>query len=114
MKDDQNAMGAPAHGDGPESATAWVDASGMRCEACGHGELRPGRISTVFRTDERLAVIRDVPAMICPACREEYLDDITATRLDLMRGQGFSTETVVAEITVPVYTYRPGGESGRS
>lgn len=99
----------------PESATERGKGNGGEraagvgdCPTCGKADLVASPISTVFRTTESLAVIRGIPAMVCPACREEYLDDQTATRLDIMRGRGFGRESPVATMSVPVYAFDPG------
>lgn len=101
MKDERNAV--------PEDAGA--DA-GHACEACGAPALATGRVSTVFRANGGLALVRDIPALICGACGEEYIDDVTAMRLDLMRGQGFASETPADTMEIPVYDYRRGKEPG--
>ncbi|HSH42640.1 MAG TPA: YgiT-type zinc finger protein, partial [Arenicellales bacterium] len=49
--------------------------AGMTCSACGHTGLVDSRISTVFRNGDGWAVIRDIPAVVCPGCREEFIDD---------------------------------------
>lgn len=94
----------PTHDDGrdsPDNAAA--------CPACGAAALVASPITTVFRTGESLAVIRGIPAMVCTACHEEYIDDRTAMRLDLMRGGDFAAETPAETMTVPVYAFRSGG-----
>ncbi len=82
MKHEQCANQAPAanrpHGDGsdrPDNAAA--------CPACGEADRVASPITTVFHAQGSLAVIRDIPAMVCPSCHEEYPDDQTAMRLDL-------------------------------
>lgn len=84
---------------------------GMTCSSCGRSELVEGRISTVFRSGDEWAVIRDIPAMVCPNCQEELIDDATAVRLDMMRANGFSLEEASETMTVPVFTFP--SDSGR-
>lgn len=107
MKHEQRANPAPAadrsHDDGsdrPDNAAA--------CPACGEADLVASPITTVFHAQGSLAVIRDIPAMVCPICHEEYLDDQTAMQLDLMRGANFAGETPAETMTVPVYSFRVG------
>lgn len=79
------------------------------CPACGAGQPAPGKITTVFRHGESWAVVRDIPAAICPSCGEEFVDDATAMRLDMMRGQDFADEHPAEVMEVPVFDYRPTG-----
>lgn len=83
------------------------------CPACGADGLAASPITTVFRTQSSFAVVRDIPAIVCQSCHEEYLDDRTATLLDLMRGGNFTGTTPTTSITVPVYAF-PADAGGTS
>lgn len=96
-----------AHSDDGEQA--GKPGSGMTCSSCERAQLVESRISTVFRSGDDWAVIRDIPAMVCPSCREELIDDATVVRLDMMRATGFSQEEASETMTVPVFTYPAGG-----
>jgi YgiT-type zinc finger domain-containing protein len=85
---------------------AGGEPAGPACSACGRSNLVQGSISTVFQDGDAWAVIRDIPAMICPDCREEFIDDDTAVRLDMMRANGFSSQEPAETVTVPVFVYR--------
>ncbi len=74
------------------------------CPACG-GAVARARVSTAFWEDEDLAVIRDVPALVCQSCRERYFEDDTVMRLDLMRARGFAGQGAVMRLSVPVYAF---------
>ncbi len=77
----------------------------MQCQRCGHVHMVPEQISTAFWRDEGLVVIRDIPAMVCASCREEYVDDATALAIDMMRGAGLRADGAVARIEVPVFSF---------
>jgi len=82
----------------------------LTCSSCGSTALAPGHISTVFRSGDKWAVIRDIPALVCGNCQEELIDDATAVRLDRMRADGFSGQEPMETMTVPVFTF--GSDAG--
>lgn len=75
------------------------------CTRCELGALRPRHIETAFWRDGGLIVIRNIPAMVCPTCGEEYVGDRTALGLDRMRGNGFSGHSASERMIVPVFDY---------
>jgi YgiT-type zinc finger domain-containing protein len=56
----------------------------MKCVVCNQGdtfeELRP----RVVEREGRVAVVRNVPILVCNACGEVYLDAVVAKQLDLL------------------------------
>jgi YgiT-type zinc finger domain-containing protein len=74
------------------------------CSLCGDGELRETRVRSAFWEGERLVVVEDIPALVCPSCGEQFFDDSTAIRLDLLRGAGFPAEMSCGELRVPVFS----------
>ena len=74
------------------------------CEQCGEGALREERVRSAFWHDDRLVVIEDIPALVCERCQEQYYDDSTVARIDLLRGEGFPPERAQAELRVPVFS----------
>ena len=53
----------------------------MNCVICQYGETEPGTTTVALTRDETTIVIRDVPALICTICGEEYVDAATGKRL---------------------------------
>ncbi len=53
----------------------------MKCVICQYGETEPGTTTVALTRDETTVVIRDVPALICTTCGEEYVDAETDARL---------------------------------
>jgi len=53
----------------------------MKCVICQYGETEPGTTTVTLTRDETTVVIRDVPALICTTCGEEYVDAETGARL---------------------------------
>ena len=82
------------------------------CSSCGGTGLAATRISTAFRSGEHWAVIKDIPALVCRTCREEFVDDATAVRLDMMRANGFSSQEASETMTVPVYAFPSDNGNG--
>jgi YgiT-type zinc finger domain-containing protein len=76
------------------------------CTQCSDSALRTTTIRSAFWEGDRLVVIEDIPALVCPKCHEQYFDDTTVVVLDLMRGDGYPPEKAVREITVPVFSLR--------
>lgn len=79
------------------------------CDRCCTGILRPGRISAAFWRGEHLVIVRNIPAMLCPDCAEEYVDDATLAALDRVRGDGSDALPMVDQAFVPVLDYGSRG-----
>ena len=47
----------------------------MICLVCRNAQTLSGHISINFERDEFTAVINRIPAQVCPACGEAYLDE---------------------------------------
>ena len=84
-----------------------VDTQGdeHRCGRCGQ-QTRAGMVKSAFWERDRLVVIEDIPARVCDTCAEQYYDDTTIARLDLLRGRGLSENDVRAVLQVPVFTLK--------
>lgn len=54
----------------------------MKCLACKHGTLKPGRTTVTVERDRTTIVIRNVPADVCETCGEDYLDATVASSLE--------------------------------
>lgn len=96
-----NVDGAPVERDGHAATPV--------CDRCTGTTLRPTRISTAFWQGEGLVIVRDIPAMVCPGCGLDYIDDATVVLLDRMRGRAFRDCTAVDTLLVPVYLFDGGG-----
>ncbi|WP_171060963.1 type II toxin-antitoxin system MqsA family antitoxin [Poseidonocella sp. HB161398] len=94
-------FGTADHGD--SDAVAPVAAARVLCSRCETGVLEPLATRTVFWRGDALMVVRNVPAMACPHCGEEYVDARTAARLGRMRAAGPVHGAV--SMLVPVIDY---------
>lgn len=96
-----------------EDATGTVPVEQMPCDRCGGGVLSPQRVKIAFWSGDGLVVVRNIPAMVCGTCGEEYLSDHAAMGLDRMRGEGFAAHDGTERISVPVIDFvEPGPEQG--
>ncbi|MCK5230054.1 MAG: type II toxin-antitoxin system MqsA family antitoxin [Desulfobulbaceae bacterium] len=58
----------------------------MKCAICRNGHTIEGHITVVLERDQATLVFKNVPAMICENCGEEYLSADT-NRLLLQKAQ---------------------------
>lgn len=56
----------------------------MRCAICDNGSLHPATRPKVVEREGKVAVIRDVPVLVCESCGEVYLDTQVAKQLDVL------------------------------
>lgn len=82
-----------------------VDAASMVCTKCGSQDVMAKAISTAFWTGMDLRVIRDIPALVCQSCGEEFISDHTAMTIDMMRGGGLRPSEAETHIQVPVFSF---------
>jgi YgiT-type zinc finger domain-containing protein len=54
-----------------------------RCPLCG-GELHNGVATTPFFVEEKIIVIKDVPAEICAECGETYMKSSVVDRIEIL------------------------------
>jgi YgiT-type zinc finger domain-containing protein len=77
--------------------------------ACANAVLARDEVKSAFWEGERLVVVEGIPALVCQSCGEQYYEDDTAMKLDLMRGSGFSVQNAVRSLTVPVFVFEAPG-----
>ena len=53
----------------------------MKCVICKHGTMSEGRATVTLTRDTLTLVIRDVPALVCDNCGEEYVEEPIAKKL---------------------------------
>lgn len=75
-----------------------TDNTGETCSVCG-ATLRKDRITYTQVIGNRVYVLQDVPADVCPQCGEEYLSPATVTEIQKAITSGQPQRTV----QVPVY-----------
>lgn len=53
----------------------------MKCVVCRQAGTRPGKATVTLERNGVTMVIKGVPAMVCPNCGEEYVDEEVTERL---------------------------------
>lgn len=53
----------------------------MKCVVCKQGETRPGTATVTLCRELLTLVVKDVPALVCGNCGEEYVDAHITARL---------------------------------
>ena len=53
----------------------------MKCAICHEGYTKPGHINSKLERDGTFVIVKQVPALICDNCGEEYLEDGIAEKL---------------------------------
>ena len=68
---------------------------------CRHGGAQPGPTTVTLQRDALTFVAKDVPAMVCANCGEEYLDASTTAQVLRM-----AEEAAAAGVQVDVRAFR--------
>ena len=53
----------------------------MNCVICKHGEAVPSKITVTLNLDSLTLVVKEVPALVCDNCGEEYVDEDVSSQL---------------------------------
>lgn len=53
----------------------------MTCSLCQQGKLVPGKVTITLERESSTVVYKDVPALVCDNCGEEYVDENATKRL---------------------------------
>ena len=61
----------------------------MTCTVCGQAHPVPGTATVTLERDGATLVMKDVPALVCPNCGEEYVSDDVATRVTEIADRAF-------------------------
>ncbi len=73
----------------------------MMCSICRQGETQPGTTTVTLERGALTFVAKDVPAMVCANCGEEYLDSSTTEQVLRM-----AEEAAAAGVQVDVRAFR--------
>lgn len=69
-----------------------------KCAICG-GEVKEGIISLVFDKNNQIIVIREIPALLCQKCGEEYFDNETTKEVEILKEKARQSLSDVSVIT---------------
>jgi YgiT-type zinc finger domain-containing protein len=73
----------------------------MICPVCRRGETQPGTSTVTLERGGLTFVVKDVPAMVCANCGEEYVDSEATERVLCM-----AKEAAAAGSLVDIRTYQ--------
>jgi YgiT-type zinc finger domain-containing protein len=73
----------------------------MICSICRQGETNPGTTTVTLERGELTFVAKDVPAMVCANCGEEYLDSSTTEQVLRM-----AEEAAASGVQVDIRAFR--------
>lgn len=59
----------------------FSEESKMKCAICRHGDMKSGTVTVTLTRDDLTLVVKDVPALVCENCGEEYVEDEVTARL---------------------------------
>lgn len=74
-----------------------------RCPNC-PTTLVEMQVRTALWQRERLVVVEEIPALVCPACSEQFYDDDTSEALRRLNEEGFPEEAAARTVTVPIFS----------
>ncbi len=69
----------------------------MKCPICKHGQTAPSHVTVTLERGGATVVFRNVPAMVCATCGEQYVDQQTTARL-LSQAAGVAQGGVQVEV----------------
>jgi YgiT-type zinc finger domain-containing protein len=67
----------------------------MICSVCRKGEAQPGTTTVTLQRGDLTFVVKDVPAMVCANCGEEYLDATSTERVLCMAEEAAASGSLV-------------------
>ena len=71
------------------------------CSICRQGETRAGTTTVTLERDGLTFVVKNVPAMVCGTCGEEYLDGAASERVLQM-----AEEAAASGVKVDIRSYK--------
>jgi YgiT-type zinc finger domain-containing protein len=83
----------------PEPA---LKSTSLLCQACGQ-VTKEGLVDVTIWKGDRLVVVERVPARVCQTCQEQYYEEDISAKILRLAHAGFPNESIVREITVPVF-----------
>ena len=83
-----------------EKKTMTTKANHQRCAVCG-GELQATTITHEEKRDSNICLFQNVPAKVCTACGEIWIDEEVLQQID----QLIETGVPVRKVDTPVYDF---------
>ena len=69
----------------------------MKCVVCKHGEVKAGETTMTIDRGNMVVVIRNIPALVCETCGEEYVSSEVMKELEIAveRARGAGVDVAV-------------------
>ena len=61
---------------------------------------------TAIWQGDRVAIVEDIPALVCGKCNEQFYDEPVSDALRRLAEDGFPAEAATSEKVVPVFSLR--------
>lgn len=80
----------------------------MTCTICGQAEPQPGIATMTLERENATFVMKGVPALVCPNCREEYVSPEVSARVLEFAEHGLAPGPSDShEDCTPTHVHRP-------
>ena len=73
------------------------------CPRCG-GAAAPATVRTAIWRDDAVAIVEDIPALVCSACMEQFYGEDVSDALRRLIERGFPQSEAARRIMVPVFS----------
>jgi YgiT-type zinc finger domain-containing protein len=73
------------------------------CPRCG-GAATPSTVRTAIWRDDTVAIVEDIPALVCSACMEQFYGEDVSDALRQLIERGFPDAEASKHIAVPVFS----------
>lgn len=74
------------------------------CPRCDGAAVATTVRTAIWRNDDSLAVIEDIPARVCNSCMEQFYDEDVSDALRVLMERGFPTADAKKVISVPIFS----------
>ena len=61
---------------------------------------------TAIWQGDRVAIVEDIPALVCGQCSEQFYDDPVSDALRRLAEDGFPAHAATSELVVPVFSLK--------
>ena len=77
--------------------------SGHKCQSCG-GATYEAKVRMLLEEQSGLVIIEDIPAWLCDRCNEQFYDEVTRVRIEILRKSGFPFQEAKRVVEVPIFS----------
>lgn len=85
-----------------------MDHEQLRCEFC-NSKTYEDTVKMSLWEGDRLVVVEGIPARVCERCAEQFYDDATLNRLEVLRTRKFPLSDALRVMEVGVFTLQGVG-----